>query len=77
MANRMLSFAYKRFDAREPEPGELNDDDRTLLKKVEAGFETVGALYIACKFRTALGEAMAPAKALTTCGLGGQRLHIR
>jgi hypothetical protein len=41
----MLSFAYERFDGRVPEPGELDAADRELLAKVEAGFETVGALY--------------------------------
>jgi hypothetical protein len=30
-----------------------------------------------CKFRAALGEALAPPKALTACGPRGQRLHIR
>ncbi len=44
VANRMLSFAYKRFDGRVPEPGALDEEDRALLKKVEAGFETVGEL---------------------------------
>jgi methionyl-tRNA synthetase len=58
----MLSFAYKRFDGRVPEPGELDDEDRALLEKVGAGFETVGDLYNACKFRAALGEALALAR---------------
>ncbi len=62
LANRMLSFAYKRFEGRVPQPGELDETDRALLAKVEAGFETVGALYNACKFRAALGEAMALAR---------------
>ena len=62
LANRMLSFAYKRFDGQVPEPGELDDEDRELLAKVEAGFETVGELYNACKFRAALGEALALAR---------------
>jgi methionyl-tRNA synthetase len=62
LANRMLSFATKRFDGRVPEPGELDDEDRALLDKVEAGFETVGELYNACKFRAALGEALALAR---------------
>ena len=44
LANRMLAFAYKRFDGRVPEPGELDDEGRALLAKVEAGFETVGEL---------------------------------
>jgi methionyl-tRNA synthetase len=69
LANRMLSFAYKRFDGYVPEPSDLDTEDRALLEKVEAGFETVGALYNACKFRAALGECLAPPKALTTCGV--------
>jgi methionyl-tRNA synthetase len=59
LANRMLAFAYKRFDGRVPEPGELDDADRELLARVEAGFETIGDLYAACKFRAALNEALA------------------
>jgi methionyl-tRNA synthetase len=62
MANRVLSFAYKCFDGVVPEPGELDDEGRALLEKVEAGFETVGDLYNACKFRAALGEALALAR---------------
>ena len=70
LANRMLSFAYKRFDGVVPEPGDpssssgqgLDDEDRALLERVEAGFETVGELYNACKFRAALGEALALAR---------------
>jgi methionyl-tRNA synthetase len=62
LANRMLSFAYKRFDGVVPEPDTFDDEDRALLEKVETGFETVGELYNACKFRAALGEAMALAR---------------
>jgi methionyl-tRNA synthetase len=62
LANRMLSFAYKRFDGQVPEPGELDDEDRKLLAQVEAGFQTVGELYYACKFRAALNEALALAR---------------
>ncbi len=62
LANRMLSFAYKRFDGKVPEPGELDNEDQVLLERVEAGFETVGGLYNACKFRAALGEALALAR---------------
>jgi methionyl-tRNA synthetase len=62
LANRMLSFAYKRFDGKVPEPGALDAEDRALLAKVEADFETVGELYHACKFRAALGEAMGLAR---------------
>jgi methionyl-tRNA synthetase len=47
LANRMLSFAYKRFDGRVAEPGPLDNDDRALLEKVEAEFDMVGKLYAA------------------------------
>jgi methionyl-tRNA synthetase len=62
LANRMLSFAYKRFDGHVPQPGDLDTEDRKLLAQVEAGFETVGELYNACKFRAALGECLALAR---------------
>jgi hypothetical protein len=57
LANRMLSFAYRRFEGVVPEPGALDDKDRALLAHVEAGFETVGELYNACKFRALLEPA--------------------
>jgi methionyl-tRNA synthetase len=74
----MLSFTYKRFDGVVPEPGDpssasprpgsgqagqgLDDEDRALLEKVEAGFQKVGDLLKACKFRAGLGEALALAR---------------
>ena len=66
----MLSFATNRFDGMVPEPGDpssssgqgLDDKDLALLEKVEAGFETVGGLYNACKFWAALGECLALAR---------------
>jgi methionyl-tRNA synthetase len=62
LANRVLSFAYKRFDQRVPGPGALDEIDQALLNKVESGFEPIGALIDACKFRAALGEVMALAR---------------
>jgi methionyl-tRNA synthetase len=62
LANRMLSFAYKRFDGHVPAPSELDNTDRELLARVEGGFETIGKLYAACKFRAALNEALALAR---------------
>ena len=45
-----------------PEPGALDGEDRVLLARVGAGFETVGELCNAWKFRAALGEALALAR---------------
>ncbi len=62
LANRVTPFAYKRFDQRVPEPGALDEIDQALLNKVKSGFEPIGALIDACKFRAALGEVMALAR---------------
>ena len=58
LVNRMLGFAFKQFDGRIPEPGELDDADWALLGTVEGGFESVGALYAARKFKQALDAAL-------------------
>jgi methionyl-tRNA synthetase len=73
----MLSFATKRFDGKVPEPGVLDDEGRTLLEKVEAGFETVGELYNACKFRVApsvpSGQAWGRPQLRSNCPADAQR----
>jgi methionyl-tRNA synthetase len=62
LANRVLSFAYKHWDGRVPEPGDLTADDLELLSAVETGFDKVGDLIEAVKLRAALQEAMALAR---------------
>jgi methionyl-tRNA synthetase len=59
LVNRALTFAYRRFDGRVPTPGPLEDIDARLLAQIEAGFEPIGQLIAACKFRAALSEVMA------------------
>ncbi len=59
LANRVLTFTYKRFDRQVPEPDELGEADKAILAKVEAAFETVGQLIDSCKFKAALTEVMA------------------
>ena len=58
LANRVLSFAYKHWEGRVPEPGELRTTDRDILATVEAGFQTVGELLNAVRLRAALAEAI-------------------
>ncbi len=58
LANRVLSFAYKHWEGRVPEPGELRAKDQEILKVVEAGFQTVGEHFQAVRLRAALGEGM-------------------
>ncbi len=49
LANRVLGFAYKRFDGRVPQPGAFDDADRALLAQIEPAFERVTALLDAVK----------------------------
>ncbi len=57
LVNRTLQSAYKNFGA-VPTPGALTSQDEALLREVEGGFETVGSLIEAARFRSALQEAM-------------------
>jgi len=57
LANRVLSIAHRNF-GQVPEPGDLSEADRGLLAVVEAGFETVGNLIAAARFKAALSEAL-------------------
>jgi methionyl-tRNA synthetase len=57
LVNRTLQSAYKHFGA-VPEPGALADADRRLLEEVERGFDTVGSLIEAARFKNAVQEAM-------------------
>lgn len=65
LVNRVLGFAYKRFDGRVPEigPAGLDEADRQILAEVEAGFQSVGDLLGAVKLKAGLEEAMRLAKA--------------
>jgi len=50
LVNRILGFTYNRFNAKVPQPGELNTMDQEILATIEAGFDTVGNLLEATKF---------------------------
>lgn len=58
LANRVLSFAYRHWEGRVPEPGELRAEDHALIASLEAGFASVGEQLEAVHFRAALAEAM-------------------
>lgn len=58
LVNRVLGFAYKRFEGRVPQPTALDAADEALLATVRGGFESVGALYEARKFKAALDAAL-------------------
>src|SRR5215207_1397421 len=59
LVNRMLSFAYKRFDGKVPEAFALGYDDIEIINKVEMGFGEVGSLIEQVRLKDALQTAMA------------------
>lgn len=56
LVNRMLGFAYKRFDGVIPAPGPFDAADQALLDEIKAGFASVGELYNGVKLKAALQE---------------------
>ena len=65
LVNRTLQNAFRNFGA-VPEPGSFSEADEALFAEIERGFETVGSLIEATRFKNALQEAMRLA------GLGNQ-----
>jgi methionyl-tRNA synthetase len=63
LANRVLSFAYRQFEGRVPQPGEMDDLDRNVLAEAEAGFQSVGDLIGSLRLKAGLEEAMRIARA--------------
>lgn len=62
LVNRVVGFAYKRFDGAVPHYDELTDLDQEIIDTVRAGFETVGDLLDRVKLRQALTETLALAQ---------------
>ena len=62
LVNRVVSFAYRNFEGRVPEPGSLAERDRELLAQIGQGFDAVGALYERVELKAAQREAMALAR---------------
>jgi len=66
LANRVLSFCYKHWEAHVPPVDEaaLRSADLDLLAAIENGFQTVGAELEAVRLRSAIGETMKLATAV-------------
>ncbi len=58
LVNRVLNMTKRYFKGVVPDPGELTEQDTALLEAMDAGFDSVGALYDACKFRAVTQEAL-------------------
>ncbi len=59
LANRVLGFAYKRFNGVVPQPETLDERAQALLSETKASFEQIGDLYAAVKLKSALESARA------------------
>ncbi len=58
LVNRVLNMTRRYFKEGIPEPGPLTELDEKLLADIDAGFDSVGELYDACKFRAAVQECL-------------------
>ena len=56
LVNRVLGFAYKKFEQKIPTPAALTNRDKKLLGEIESGFVSVGKLYAAVQLRAALED---------------------
>ena len=59
LVHRVLTFTARNFEGKVPQPGELTEQDRTLVASANIAFERVGDLIAACRFKEALREVMA------------------
>src|SRR4051794_3024243 len=57
LVNRALTLSHRNFGA-VPEPGPLTQEDEELIAAVEGGFDVVGELIGAARFRASITEAM-------------------
>ncbi len=58
LVHRVLSFTYRHWEGRIPEPGPLTAEDQALLTQIEAGFAQVGEHLEQVRLRAGLQEAM-------------------
>lgn len=58
LVNRVLGFAYSRYDGKVPQPEPLDETDEQLLQSIREGFTKVIGSYEAVQLREALWEAL-------------------
>jgi methionyl-tRNA synthetase len=58
LAHRVLTFTYRRFEGRIPQPAELDGQSRQLLERDEVILEEVGRQIGLCRFRAGLAAAL-------------------
>ena len=63
LAHRVLTFTYRNFNNCVPEPGELDQQDKTILNSARETLAAVDGLLYGCHFREAIRNAMSLAQA--------------
>ena len=62
LVNRVLSFTYRNFDGKIPEPGPLREADRALLDAARSAVESVDRSLYHCRFKAAIAQGFALAQ---------------
>ncbi len=58
LVNRVLGFAFSRYEGKVPEPGPLDERDNAVLADIEATFKVVAEAYEEVRLRDALKESL-------------------
>ena len=59
LVHRVLTFTYRNFEGRVPEPGPLDDADSALLQRADQTLDDAGQSLAACHFREGINRVMA------------------
>ena len=59
MVHRVLTLTHRNFNGLVPEPGALDDEDRSLIQKADTALNDVAGSLEIPRFREAIGKAMA------------------
>ena len=63
LVNRVLTFTYRNFDGKVPEPGALAEDDREIQARAKSTIAEMDGYLAGCKFKLAILRAMELAQA--------------
>ena len=62
LVNRVLSFTYRNFDGKIPEPGPLREADQGLLDAARSAMESIDHSLYHCRFKAAIGQGFSLAQ---------------
>ena len=62
LVNRVLSFTYRNFDGKIPEPGPLREADQGLLDAARSAIESIDHSLYHCRFKAAIGQGFSLAQ---------------